>query len=146
MTQLIYLTILLPFLGFLINGVFGSKIKNAFPDSIGEKIIGTIGSGVIGLSFLIALFSFFETLALPVEQRQTIVVLFNWLDVAGLNVNFAYQVDQLSLVMALIVTGVGFIIHIYSIGYMHGDTGFWRFFSYLNLLKHALRKTLRERS
>ena len=138
MTQLIYLTILLPFLGFLINGVFGSKIKNAFPDSIGEKIIGTIGSGVIGLSFLIALFSFFETLALPVEQRQTIVVLFNWLDVAGLNVNFAYQVDQLSLVMALIVTGVGFIIHIYSIGYMHGDTGFWRFFSYLNLFIFAM--------
>jgi len=138
MTQLIYLTILLPFLGFLINGVFGSKIKNACPDSIGEKIIGTIGSGVIGLSFLIALFSFFETLALPVEQRQTIVVLFNWLDVAGLNVNFAYQVDQLSLVMALIVTGVGFIIHIYSICYMHVDPGFWRFFSYLNLFIFAM--------
>ncbi|MBZ0200163.1 MAG: NADH-quinone oxidoreductase subunit L [Ignavibacteriaceae bacterium] len=131
MIQLIYLTILLPLLGFLINGVFGSKIKN-------EKIIGVIGSGTIGLSFLIVLFAFIETLKLPAESRQTIVSLFTWLDVGGLQVNIAYQVDQLSLTMALIVTGVGFIIHVYSIGYMRGDKGFWRFFSYLNLFIFAM--------
>lgn len=131
MRELIYLTVLLPLTGFLINGIFGSRIKN-------EKVIGTIGSGVIGISFLIALGAFFETLSLPIEQRQLIVTLFTWLDVGGLNVSFAYQVDQLSLVMALIVTGVGFIIHVYSIGYMHGDKGFWRFFSYLNLFIFAM--------
>lgn len=131
MTQYIYLTILLPLLGFLINGIFGSKIKN-------EKVIGTIGSGAIGLSFLVVVLSFFENLSLPPDQRQTIVTLFTWLDVAGLNINFAYQVDQLSLVMALIVTGVGFVIHVYSIGYMHGDPGFWRFFTYLNLFIFAM--------
>lgn len=131
MRELIYLTVLLPLAGFLINGIFGSRIKN-------EKVIGTIGSGVIGISFLIALGAFFETLALPVEQRQLIVTLFTWLDVGGLNVSFAYQVDQLSLVMALIVTGVGFVIHVYSIGYMHGDKGFWRFFAYLNLFIFAM--------
>ncbi len=131
MIELIYLTVLLPLAGFLINGIFGSKIKN-------EKIIGTIGSGVIGISFLIALGAFFETLSLPVDQRQSIVSLFTWLKVGNLDVSFAYQVDQLSLVMALIVTGVGFIIHVYSIGYMHGDKGFWRFFSYMNLFIFAM--------
>lgn len=131
MREFIYLTVLLPLAGFLINGIFGSRIKN-------EKVIGTIGSGVIGISFLIALGAFFETLSLPVEQRQIIVSLFTWLNVGGLDVSFAYQVDQLSLVMALIVTGVGFVIHVYSIGYMHGDKGFWRFFAYLNLFIFAM--------
>ena len=131
MRELIYLTVVLPLLGFLINGIFGSKIKS-------EKIIGLIGSGTIGISFIITLLAFFETLALPNEQRQLIVTLFTWLKVGGLDVSFAYQVDQLSLVMALVVTGVGFIIHVYSIGYMHGDKGFWRFFAYLNLFIFAM--------
>ena len=131
MTHYIYLTILLPLLGFLVNGIFGSRIKN-------EKIIGWIGSGTIGLSFLIVVGAFFQTLALPADDRKTIVTLFNWLNVGGLNINVSYQVDQLSLVMALIVTGVGFIIHIYSIGYMHGDIAFWRFFSYMNLFIFAM--------
>ena len=131
MINLIYLTILLPLAGFLINGIFGSRIKN-------EKIIGIIGSGVIGLSFLITAGAFIETLGLPVEERQHIVDLFTWLHVGGLNVGFSYQVDQLSLVMALVVTGVGFIIHVYSIGYMHGDKSFWRFFAYMNLFIFAM--------
>ena len=131
MRELIYLTVLLPLVGFLINGIFGSKIKN-------EKLIGIIGSGVIGISFLIALGAFFETLGLSVDQRQKIVTLFSWMSVGNLDVSFAYQVDQLSLVMALIVTGVGFIIHVYSIGYMHGDKSFWRFFAYLNLFIFAM--------
>lgn len=131
MRELIYLTVILPLAGFLINGIFGTRIKN-------EKVIGTIGSGVIGISFLITLVAFFETLALPEEQRQLIVNLFTWLSVNNLDVGFSYQVDQLSLVMALIVTGVGFIIHVYSIGYMHGDKGFWRFFAYLNLFIFAM--------
>jgi NADH-quinone oxidoreductase subunit L len=131
MIQIIYLTILLPLLGFIINGLFGTKIKN-------EKIIGIIGSGAIGLSFLIVLGAFFQTLSLPVDQRQHIIDLFTWLNVGGLKVDFAYQVDQLSLIMGLIVTGVGFIIHVYSIGYMHGDKSFWRFFAYLNLFIFAM--------
>ena len=131
MIDLIYLTVLLPLFGFLFNGLLGPKIKN-------EKIIGIIGSGVIGLAFIVAVGALFETLALPVDQRLTIVTLFQWIDVAGLNIHFAYQVDQLSLVMSLVVTGVGFIIHVYSIGYMHGDKSFWRFFAYLNLFIFAM--------
>jgi NADH-quinone oxidoreductase subunit L len=131
MIQLIYLTILLPLIGFLFNGLLGSKIKN-------EKIIGTIASGLIGISFLIVVGAFFETVALPADQRKSIVDLFTWLSVGGLNIHFAYQVDQLSLIMALIVTGVGFIIHVYSIGYMHGDKSYWRFFAYMNLFIFAM--------
>ena len=131
MINLIYLTVLLPLVGFLINGVFGRKIKN-------EKIVGAIGAGAVGISFLIVVGAFFQTVGLPVEQRSNTVELFTWLSVAGLQVKFAYLVDQLSLTMALIVTGVGFLIHVYSIGYMHGDKGFWRFFAYLNLFIFAM--------
>lgn len=131
MIDYIYISILLPLLGFLINGLFGSKIKN-------EKIIGIIGSGAIGLSFIIVLLAFIETLGLPVDERKNVVTLFTWMKVAGLDISFAYLVDQLSLVMGLIVTGVGFIIHVYAIGYMHGDKAFWRFFAYKNLFIFAM--------
>jgi NADH-quinone oxidoreductase subunit L len=131
MIDYIYLTVLLPLIGFLINGLFGAKIKN-------EKVIGIIGSGTVGIAFLVSVLAFFETLALPVDERTNVVELFTWLSVAGLDVSFAYLVDQLSLTMSLVVTGVGFLIHVYSIGYMHGDKGFWRFFSYLNLFIFAM--------
>ncbi len=131
MIDLIYLTVLLPLIGFLFNGLFGSKIKN-------EKLIGIIGSSTVGIAFIITLLAFLETLNLPVENRSNTVELFTWINVAGLNIKFAYLVDQLSLTMSLVVTGVGFLIHIYSIGYMHGDKGFWRFFSYLNLFIFAM--------
>ncbi len=131
MINLIYLTVLLPLLGFLINGLIGRKIKN-------EKVIGIIGSGTVGIAFVIIILAFIETLALPVENRSNTVELFTWISAAGLNIKFAYLVDQLSLTMSLIVTGVGFLIHVYSIGYMHGDKGFWRFFAYLNLFIFAM--------
>ncbi|MFH1196852.1 MAG: NADH-quinone oxidoreductase subunit L [bacterium] len=131
MVEYIYLTILFPLAGFLINGLLGSRIKN-------EKVIGFIGSGTVGLSFIVAVLAFIETINLPVEERSRVVDLFTWINVAGLNIEFSYLVDQLSLVMALVVTGVGFIIHVYAIGYMHGDKGYWRFFSYMNLFIFAM--------
>ncbi len=126
MIDYIYLTVVFPLIGFLINGFFGRKIKN-------EKIVGAIGSAAVGLAFIVALGAFIQTLGLPTEERRHVVELFTWLNIGGLNVSFAYLVDQLSLTMALIVTGVGFLIHVYSIGYMHGDKAFWKFFAYLNL-------------
>ncbi len=125
-TNYIYLAVILPLIGFLINGLLGYKIKS-------EKVIGWIGSGVVGIAFLISLLSFFEVSGLPVDERKVIVPLFKWIAVEGLDLSFSYLIDPLSLVMALVVTGVGFLIHVYSLGYMHGDKGFWRFFAYLNL-------------
>lgn len=131
MIDLIYLTVLLPLIGFLINGLLGPKIKN-------EKIIGVIGSSTVGIAFIISLSIFFELLGKPASDRHFIIQLFQWIKVDYLNIPIGYQVDPLSILMALTVTGVGFVIHIYSIGYMHGDKGFWRFFAYLNLFIFAM--------
>ncbi len=131
MIDLIYLTVLFPLLGFLFNGILGPKIRS-------EKVIGIVGSSAIGIPFIVTVGALIQTLSLPVDQRLNIATLFQWINVAGLNINFSYQVDQLSLLMSLIVTGVGFIIHVYSIGYMHGDKSFWRFFAYLNLFIFAM--------
>jgi len=108
-----------------------------------EKLIGLIGSGTIGFSFLLAITLFVQMLGVEPEQRKQSVELFIWLSTftdsaSSLSVTVAYQIDQLSILMTLIVTGVGLFIHIYSIGYMHGDAGFWRFFSYLNLFIFAM--------
>ncbi len=125
-TNYIYLSVLFPLLGFLFNGLLGPRLKN-------EKTIGIIGSGVVGIAFIISLLSFIEVINLTVDERKVIVTIFQWLAVDDLKISFSYLIDPLSLVMALVVTGVGFLIHVYSIGYMHGDKGFWRFFAYLNL-------------
>jgi NADH-quinone oxidoreductase subunit L len=82
-------------------------------------------------------------LGLQPEERKHIVELFTWISTftgtsSSVNVSVAFQIDQLSILMALIVTGVGFLIHVYSIGYMHGDPAFWRFFAYLNLFIFAM--------
>jgi NADH-quinone oxidoreductase subunit L len=108
-----------------------------------EALIGTIGSGVVGASFLVAAAMFFHMLGLGESHRETVLPLFTWISTftgtaTSLHIQVAYQVDQLSILMTLIVTGVGFIIHVYSIGYMHGDRGFWRFFSYMNLFIFAM--------
>jgi NADH-quinone oxidoreductase subunit L len=123
--------VLFPLLGFVVLGLFGSRLKN-------ETLIGVIGSGVVGLSFLTAVAIFISMLGIPPEQRKEVVELFTWISTftgtaTSLSVSLSYQIDQLSILMVLIVTGVGLLIHIYSIGYMHGDPGFWRFFAYLNL-------------
>ena len=130
------LIVVFPLLGFLILGLFGSRMKN-------EKLIGFLGSGTVGLSFFLALVLFFQMLNVEPEQRKQIVTVFTWLSTftgssSSFSVNISYQIDQLSILMTLIVTGIGFLIHVYSIGYMHGDRGYWRFFAYMNLFIFAM--------
>ncbi|MGC8595365.1 MAG: NADH-quinone oxidoreductase subunit L [Candidatus Kryptoniota bacterium] len=126
--------VILPVLGVVINGISGSVIQKKF----GEKFVGVIGSATIGVSFLLALFIFFDMLGEPESSRSHIVEVYRWIAAGSLNVNVSYLVDQLSVVMLLIVTGVSFLIHVYSIGYMHGDRGVFRFFTYLNLFVFAM--------
>jgi len=130
------LIIVFPLIGFFVLGLFGSRMKN-------EKLIGAIGSSTVGFSFLLALILFVQMLSVEPGQRKQSVELFTWLSTftgsaSSLTVNVAYQIDQLSILMTLIVTGIGLLIHIYSIGYMHNDVGFWRFFSYMNLFIFAM--------
>ncbi len=131
MHQFIGYVIALPLVGFLVNGLLGRRIKS-------EVIVGAIGSATVGIGFALSCMMFFEMLGALPEDRSHVVTLFRWVGVGALDINIAYQVDQLSILMLLIVTGIGFLIHLYSIGYMHGDPGFWRFFAYLNLFIFAM--------
>jgi len=116
----------MPLIGFFINGIFGKKIAL-------ERFSGFLGSGVVGASFAASAWVFIEMVRSPVDSRTHVVTLFDWISAGSLSVAAAYRIDQLSILMCLIITGVGFLIHVYSIGYMRGDPGFWRFFCYLNL-------------
>jgi NADH-quinone oxidoreductase subunit L len=118
-------------IGFLINGLFGKKIKN-------EAIIGTIGTGAIFASFVVSCGILMELISRPAEQRVFEKVVFSWIKAGNVSVDMAFLVDPLSAVMIMVVTGVGTLIHLYSIGYMHGEEGFYRFFSYMNLFAMAM--------
>lgn len=123
MINLVWLVPLIPLLGFVINGLGRN--------SLSKGVIGFIGSSVIFISFAISLGIFFELGADADKSHE--IFLFNWISAGTLNIPLSFLVDPLSSLMLLIVTGVGFLIHIYSIGYMHNDEGFGKFFSYLNL-------------
>ncbi len=134
MQSLIIYVVTLPILGVLVNGIFGHFLQKKF----GEKLVGIIGSATIGISFLIAVIIFIRMLGEPSDARSHIVDVYRWIAAGGLSVSVAYLIDPLSIVMLLIVTGVSFLIHVYSIGYMHGDRGVFRFFTYLNLFVFAM--------
>jgi NADH-quinone oxidoreductase subunit L len=121
--SLLVLIPLLPLIGFLINGI-GFK-------TIPKGAVGIIGTLAVVASFVLSVMTFQAFLA--AGSQPIIVPLFNWITVGDLNIPFSFQVDQLSLLMLMIITGVGSLIHIYSIGYMHHDEGFGKFFAYLNL-------------
>lgn len=122
MENLVYAIILLPLLGFLINGLFGKSLP--------KMVVGSIATLVVFASFCIAVSLFLQFNA---DSQPVIVRAFEWFRVNGIQVNFAFQIDQLSLMMIMIITGIGSLIHLYSIGYMSHDKGFYKFFSYLNL-------------
>ena len=82
--------------------------------------------------------SLFELLKLPAESRKIIFNYFSWINTGNFNIDYSFLIDPLSVVMILIVTGIGFLIHVYSIGYMHNDKEFARFFAYLNLFIFAM--------
>jgi len=126
------LILVLPVLGLLFNGLFGRRFVEANPRN-GERLTGWLGSLMTIGAFAVSVTLFLSLLAH--DFHAEIVPLFTWIDIpgAGFLVNWAMQVDTLSVTMMLVVTGVGSLIHIYAIGYMHGDPDFSRFFTYLNL-------------
>ncbi|MDD5087215.1 MAG: NADH-quinone oxidoreductase subunit L, partial [bacterium] len=98
-----------------------------------ERAVGILGSAMIGLSFVFACGAFISMLGMPAHDRRFEIELFTWIAAGRFEASVAFLLDPLSLVMMLVVTGVSFLIHIYSIGYMHKDAGFRRYFVYLNL-------------
>jgi len=119
----LWLIPILPLIGAAINGLFGKRFS--------RQTVAAIALGFCGAAFLMALWiaERFSSLTLPHVDPP----LATWLNSGGFSVDYSFALDQLSLVMLLIVTGVGFLIHIYSVGYMWEEGGYYRFFSYLNL-------------
>jgi NADH-quinone oxidoreductase subunit L len=122
MNQLIYLIPILPLIGFAIIGLANR--------SLSKSLTTGIACGSVGISFLISLYIFFHKLHDP---NPTVAHLSSWINAGSFNVSFSFLVDSLSSIFLLVITGVGFLIHVYSAGYMHDDDGFRRFFAYLNL-------------
>jgi NADH-quinone oxidoreductase subunit L len=118
--------------------LFGAVFLMLFGKRIGEPLAGWIASAMLGLAFLVSIVVFFALRDLPPEHRQHVVNLFTWLPAGGLKVEFGFLADPLSIAFILFVTGVATLIHIYSIGYMHGDPRFSRFFAYMNLFVAAM--------
>lgn len=130
MFDYIILVPLLPLLGFILNGLLGKRL--------GKPFVSWVGPGTVGLSFVVAVKLFIDLLSLPEASRSVEVVVFPWVWSAEFQTNVAFLLDPLSAVMMLVVTGVGFLIHVYSIGYMHEDSGYYRYFSYLNLFEFSM--------
>jgi len=123
MLEYLWIIPLLPLLGSAVNGLFGAKWSN--------KIVNSVAIGSTGLSFLAALEAvreFFES-----GQQLFHKEFFTWIAAGNFRAGFDLQMDQLTVVMVLVVTGVGWLIHIYATGYMAHEGGYYRFFSYLNL-------------
>jgi NADH-quinone oxidoreductase subunit L len=118
---------LLPFAGFLVNATMGRRLPKA--------VTGGLASAVMVLSFLIAAMQVWALAGMPPESRQINQTLFTWITAGDFTLDLALRLDALSAVMILVITGIGSLIHIYSISYMHEETDaeYGRFFSYLNL-------------
>ncbi len=133
-TAILCLIPALPLLGFLVLGLFGNRLGRALSGWLAT--LATTASFILALALFIGHPDGFAAAAAGGAGQGAvgvIVKLFDWLPVAGLNLSFSLMIDPLALVMTLVVTGVGALIHLYSIGYMHEDEGAPRFFSYMNL-------------
>lgn len=126
--QIVWLIPFLPLIGFLINGLGRKKLS--------KSLTGIMGSGVILASFLISVFVFFQ-----VKSGNTHVAhYFDFINTGSLKIGFDFQIDQLSSLFLLIITGVGFLIHVYSTSYMHEEDSkdFAKYFAYLNLFVFSM--------
>ena len=121
-TSLVLILLLSPFLGFLFNVFLGKKV--------GKNIVGIVGTFSVAISFAVTLYLFGYN---QVNPEAVVINLFDWISLERFNVNFGFLIDHLSLIWLLFVTGIGSLIHLYSISYMHDDEKIHSFFAYLNL-------------
>jgi NADH-quinone oxidoreductase subunit L len=138
--DLIWLIPLFPAAGFVINGLFGKKMPKA--------AVGVIAAGAVLIAFVFAAGAVYQLSQLPSEMRSHEVVVYEWINGGSITaangeparfaINWAFLLDPLSSVMVLVVTGIGFLIHVYSTGYMWEEDGFYRFFAYLNLFMFSM--------
>jgi NADH-quinone oxidoreductase subunit L len=127
-THLLTLIVVLPLVGAVLNGLLATRLRGA---PYGRTFVTAVGCGLPILSFALAIAAFAQLSALG--GAPLIETAYTWAQIGGRSFEIAFYLDRLSAVMALIVTGVGSVIHVYSIGYMHDDKSYARFFAYLNL-------------
>jgi NADH-quinone oxidoreductase subunit L len=120
----------LPALGAVVLLLFGKRI--------GEPLAGWLGTAMMALAFAASVIAFFALFSLDADARVHVTQGYTWIATGGFSVDFRFLVDPLSTTMILFVTGVGTLIHLYSIGYMHGDPRFSRFFAYMNLFAASM--------
>ncbi len=130
MLDAVWLIPALPLAGFLILLLAGRRL--------GDPAAGWLATAMMGAAFVVTVLVYVALLGEDAEHRTVVDHLFEWIPVGGLQVSVGFLADPLSITMALFVTGVGTLIHLYSIGYMHGDDGFHRFFLYLNLFAFSM--------
>src|SRR5690349_7904467 len=123
MTSAVWLIPALPLLGVLLLLVFGRKL--------GEPWAGVLATLMVAGSFVASVVTYAGLVGKDEDHRRVLFHLFDWLPVGNFKVDVGFLVDPLSVTMVLFITGVGALIHLYSIGYMHGDKGYPRFFLYL---------------
>ncbi|HWU44835.1 MAG TPA: hypothetical protein VN132_15390, partial [Bdellovibrio sp.] len=122
---LMALIILSPLVGFLINGARYKKHSG--------NVAGTIATLAVAISFVSSVLLVADLIAMPAEARRIAVSFFEWMAVDKFKIDAGFVVDQISAIMILVVTGVGTLIHLFSVGYMHHDKGVAKYFAYLNL-------------
>ncbi|MBI4789081.1 MAG: NADH-quinone oxidoreductase subunit L [Chloroflexi bacterium] len=130
MINYLWLVPALPLAGAVINAILSRKMPRA--------LVSAIAVGSVGLSFVVALLQFFAMQAADEHDRIVNVLLYSWIPVGNFKIDIAFLLDPLSALMLLVVTGVGFLIHIYSMGYMAEDENYGRFFTYLNLFVFSM--------
>jgi len=136
----LWLIPLLPFAGFLINGLLGRQLPKALVSAVALlaplAAFGVVMTAALSINLMVPPVCVSAPCGPPGWTHNPlpyIETFGTWLNVGTLHIDFSFVLDQLSLVMLLVVTGVGFLIHVYSAGYMKDDEGYWRYFSYLNL-------------
>jgi NADH-quinone oxidoreductase subunit L len=125
MLDVLWLIPALPLAGFVLILLFGRRL--------GDPKAGYLATLMCAGAFVVTVGAYFDLLSKPTEERQHISKVFAWVPVGSLKVDLAFLADPLSITMCLFVTGIGTLIHLYAIGYMHGDPRFSKFFLYLNL-------------
>ncbi|HSH11781.1 MAG TPA: NADH-quinone oxidoreductase subunit L, partial [Ilumatobacter sp.] len=125
MLDVIWLIPAFPLAGFLLILLFGRRL--------GEPKSGYLASAMVFASFIVAVGAYFDLLSMDSQDRAHVETLFSWVPVSSLQIDMAFLADPLSITMCLFVTGIGFLIHLYAVGYMHGDPKFSKFFLYMNL-------------
>ena len=123
--DLVWLIPALPVAGFVLLLAFGKKL--------GDPLAGILGTVAIAGSFLVSIIVALDLMSQPEEERQFVQTLWVWMPAGSFQVDFGFLLDPLSITMCLFITGIGALIHLYSIGYMKGDPAYPRFFTYLNL-------------